>query len=114
VARAALMASIVLAPFWLQRPFDNSPTRWLAEQSYGIYLIHLVICWYVGIVWLDLPRDGTLRAALLWFAVVIPTSIGYAYLSRRFVEVPARRWILSWRGPRPQASTPPRLRHSDA
>jgi peptidoglycan/LPS O-acetylase OafA/YrhL len=95
--RAALMGSIALAPVWLQRPFDNAPARRLAELSYGIYLIHLVICWYVCLVWLDLPRDGSLRAALLWFGVVIPSSIAYASLSRRFVELPARRWILSAR-----------------
>ena len=106
-ARAALMASIVLAPVWLQRPFDNAPVRRLAELSYGIYLIHLVICWYVCLVWLDLPRDGSVRAALLWFGVVIPTSIAYAYLSRRFVELPAKRWILSWRKRRTRAMPAP-------
>ena len=106
-ARAALMASIVLAPFWLQRPFDNAPARRLAELSYGIYLIHLVICWYVCSAWLDLPRDGSAGAALLWFGIVLPTSITYAYASRRFVEVPARRWILSWRGKRaPEMGAP--------
>jgi peptidoglycan/LPS O-acetylase OafA/YrhL len=94
-ARAALMASIALAPLWLQRPFDNAPARQLAELSYGIYLIHLVVCWYVGIMWLDLPRDGSARAALLWFGVVLPISVAYAFLSRRFVERPARRWLLS-------------------
>jgi peptidoglycan/LPS O-acetylase OafA/YrhL len=106
-ARAALMASIVLAPVWLQRPFDNAPVRRLAELSYGVYLIHLVIAWYVGLVWLDLPRDGSVRAALLWFGVVIPTSIAYAYLSRRFVELPAKRWILSRRKRRTRALPAP-------
>jgi peptidoglycan/LPS O-acetylase OafA/YrhL len=106
-ARAALMASVALAPFWLQRPFDNAPARRLAELSYGIYLIHLVIAWYVCLIWLDLPRDGSVRAALLWFGIVIPSSIAYAYLSRRFVEIPGRRWILSWRRKRaPEIPTP--------
>jgi peptidoglycan/LPS O-acetylase OafA/YrhL len=98
MSRAALMASIALAPLWLQRPFDNSSARKLAELSYGIYLIHLVVCWYVGLVWLHLPRDGSLRAAALWFGVMLPISIAYAFLSRRLVELPARRWILSLRG----------------
>jgi peptidoglycan/LPS O-acetylase OafA/YrhL len=114
IARAALMASIVLAPAWLQRPFDNAPARRLAEVSFGIYLIHLVIAWYVCLVWLDLPRDGSLRAALLWFGVVIPTSIGYAYLSRRFVELPAKRWILSGQRGRSPSITQSRVQHSDA
>jgi peptidoglycan/LPS O-acetylase OafA/YrhL len=113
-ARAALMASIVLAPVWLQRPFDNAPVRRLAELSYGVYLIHLVIAWYVCLVWLDLPRDGTPVSALAWFGVVIPASIAYAYLSRRLVEIPARRWILSRSRREARAAAPPRLRHSDA
>jgi peptidoglycan/LPS O-acetylase OafA/YrhL len=113
-ARAALMGSIALAPLWLQRPFDNALARRLAELSYGIYLIHLVICWYVCIVWLDLPRDGSVRAALLWFGVVIPSSIAYAYLSRRLVELPAKRWILSAGRRRAPAIGAPRLRASDA
>ena len=97
-ARAALMASIALAPLWLQRPFDNPPARRLAELSYGLYLIHLVVAWYVGLVWLELPRDGSARAALLWFGIVLSISIAYAFLSRRLVEQPARRWLLSLRG----------------
>lgn len=113
-ARAALMASIALAPLWLQRPFDNAPARRLAELSYGIYLIHLVICWYVCIIWLDLPRDGSLRAALLWFGIVIPASIAYAYVSRRFVELPARDWILSWRKGRAPTVAPPAMAQPDA
>jgi peptidoglycan/LPS O-acetylase OafA/YrhL len=113
-ARAALMASIILAPAWLQRPFDNDPARRLAELSYGIYLIHLVVCWYVCLVWLDLPRDGSLEAALLWFGVVISTSIAYAFLSRRFVELPAKRWILSWRDRRAERAIPAGLAQAEA
>jgi peptidoglycan/LPS O-acetylase OafA/YrhL len=114
VARAALMGSIILAPLWIQRPFDNAPARRFAELGYGIYLIHVVVITYVGLRWLDLPTDGTLGAALIWFAVVLPSSIVYAYLSRRFVETPAKRWILSRRGRRSPAMPAPRLRHSDA
>jgi len=113
VARAALMASIILAPLWLQRPFANRPAGTLAGLSYGIYLIHLVVAWYVGLVWLNLPRDGTLKAALLWFGVVLPISVAYAYLSRRLVELPVKRWVLSSRSqPSPSVATP-RLQHSD-
>lgn len=97
VSRAALMASVALAPVWLQKPFDNAPARKLAELSYGIYLIHLVVCLYVGILLLHLPRDGTALAVLLWFGVVIPISIAYAWLSRRLVELPVRRWVTSLR-----------------
>lgn len=116
VARAALMGSIILAPIWMQRPFTNAAARKFAELGYGIYLIHVVVVTYVGVRWLDLPTDGTLGAALVWFAVVIPTSMVYAELSRRFVELPAKRRILSRgaRGQRAPHAAPPRLRHSDA
>ncbi len=113
-ARAALMASIVLGPVWLQRPFDNAPARKLAELSYGLYLIHLVVGWYVCIIWLHLPTDGTLRAAALWFGVVLSISLAYSYITRRFVEVPAREWMLSWRRERPRAVAASQLQHSDA
>lgn len=113
IARAALMASVILAPLWMQRAFANRPAAKLAELSYGIYLIHLVAAWYIGLVWLDLPRDGSPKAALLWFGTVLPISIAYSWVSRRFVEVPVKRWVLS--GRRSSGSiTAPRLRHSDA
>ncbi len=113
-ARAALMASIVLGPVWLQRPFDNASARKLAELSYGLYLIHLVVGWYVCIVWLHLPTDGTLRAAALWFGVVLSISLAYSYITRRFVEIPAREWVLSWRRRQPPAVAASQLQHSDA
>lgn len=105
-SRAALMASVILAPLWLQRPFANRPAAKLAEFSYGIYLIHLVVAWYVGLVWLDLPRDGSLKAALLWFGTVLPISIAYAWASRRFVELPVKHWVLSSRRGRPRVVSP--------
>ena len=113
-SRAALMASIILAPVRLQRPFDNAPARELARLSYGIYLIHLIAAWYVGLIWLDLPRDGSLGAALLWFGTILPISIAYAWASRRFVELPAKRWVTSARRDPSRPVAGPRLRHSDA
>ena len=38
------------------------------------------------------PSDGGVLAVLAWSAVVYPVSIGYAYLSARFLERPVRRW----------------------
>jgi acetyltransferase len=113
-SRAALMASVILAPFWLQRLFANRPAARLAELSYGIYLIHLVAAWYVGLVWLELPRDGSAKAALLWFGTIIPISIAYAWVSRRLVELPVKRWVLSGRRGRQPAVAPSQLQHSDA
>jgi peptidoglycan/LPS O-acetylase OafA/YrhL len=91
-SRAILIAAIALGPYWLQRPFANQPVRRLAGLSYNLYLIHLVVALYVGVSLLGLPTDGTPPTVALWFAVVLPISLGYAYLATRFVEQPIRRW----------------------
>jgi peptidoglycan/LPS O-acetylase OafA/YrhL len=91
-SRGALMAAIVLGPVWLQRPFANRPVRWLAERSYGLYLIHAVVIYYVASLLLGLPTDGSVGSVVLWSAVVLPVSLAYACLSLRLVERPARRW----------------------
>ena len=91
-SRAALMAAIALGPFWIRAPFTNRTTRSLAELSYGIYLIHLVIALYIGGSLLSLPTDGSIRAVALWFGVVLPVSLLYAYLMVRFVERRSRAW----------------------
>jgi peptidoglycan/LPS O-acetylase OafA/YrhL len=90
--RAALMGVVILGPLWLQRPFANRATRKLSEYSYGVYLIHMVLVIYAT-VYLDMPTDGTLWAFAAWVALIVPPSFVFAVLSRRFVEVPARRWI---------------------
>lgn len=90
--RAALMGVVILGPLWLQRPFANRATRKLSELSYGVYLVHMVLVIYAT-VFLDMPEDGTLGAFLIWVALIVPPSFVYAALSRRWVELPARRWI---------------------
>jgi peptidoglycan/LPS O-acetylase OafA/YrhL len=92
LSRGVLMASIALAPAWIQAPFVNRATRSVADYSYGIYLIHLVVVIYVGASLLSLPADGSAAAVLLWFGIVLPLSFGYAFLVRRFAEQPARDW----------------------
>ncbi len=91
-SRAALMAAIALGPFWIRAPFANRPTRSLAELSYAIYLIHLVVALYIGGSLLSLPTDGSIGAVALWFGVVLPVSVLYAYAMVRFVERPSRAW----------------------
>jgi peptidoglycan/LPS O-acetylase OafA/YrhL len=92
ISRGALMATIALGPLWMQAPFVNRPTRSLAELSYGIYLIHLVIAAYIGGSLLSLPTDGSIGAVTLWFGVVLPASLLYALLMVRIVERPVRAW----------------------
>jgi len=111
-SRAVLMAAIVLCPLWIQRPFANRPVRRLAELSYGLYLIHFVVAYYVGGVLLGIPRDGSVATVGLWFAVVLPVSLAYAYLSLLSVERPARRWVR--RRSRPRAPVAPELAEARA
>ncbi|MBM3667141.1 MAG: acyltransferase [Actinobacteria bacterium] len=89
---AAVMLVVLLGPPFLQRPFVNAPIRRLAELSYAIFLIHVVVGIYLGVMVLDLPRDGTLADVALFYVVVLTASILYAYASLRFVERPARAW----------------------
>jgi peptidoglycan/LPS O-acetylase OafA/YrhL len=106
-SRAALMAVIVLGPALLSKPFVNRPIRRFAELSYGVYLIHLVVVIYVCEMLLGLPEDGSVATAALWFAVVLPISIVYAYVVTRFVERPALAWAARRSSrPRPQTELP--------
>ncbi len=95
VFRAATMAAILIGPAWLARPFDNRLMRQFADVSYGVYLIHWVLVsfllWYVG-----LPQDGSLATVALWIGTVVPASIVFAILSRRYVELPIIRWVNTW------------------
>jgi peptidoglycan/LPS O-acetylase OafA/YrhL len=105
LSQAALMISIVLAPAWLQRPFAASPSRWLGDISYTIYLIHFAVIWF-ALREFSLPNDGDLGAVLVWSALVYPVSIAYAYLSARLLERPVRRWAQRF-GRRAQAASEP-------
>ena len=51
------------------RPFVNRTTKWLAELSYGVYLIHWLIVIYLY-EFSGLPSNGTLGDLALWMAVV--------------------------------------------
>jgi peptidoglycan/LPS O-acetylase OafA/YrhL len=92
LSRAVLLAAIALGPLWLRAPFDNNPVRKVAELSYGVYLIHLVVATYVCGALLLLPTDGSLKAVGSWFAVGLSLSFAFAWLSFRYVEGPSRLW----------------------
>lgn len=99
---AAAMVAVALTPAAFQRPVTNTPMRKLGDISYGIYLIHFAVIW-VAISQFSLPSDGTLAALAVWALLVYPASIGYAYLSARFLEQPVRRWARRF-GRRSQAA----------
>jgi peptidoglycan/LPS O-acetylase OafA/YrhL len=87
----SFLLAIALGPGWLQRPVANRPLSWAADISYGVYLIHFAVV-FVAIRELDIPNQGRATALLLWSLLVYPVSIGYAYLSARFLERPVRAW----------------------
>ena len=83
----------ILGPVWMLRPLVNRTTKWLAELSYGVYLIHWVIVIYLH-EYSGLPTNGTVADLALWMAVVLPPSLLFAALSRRWFELPIQRWVL--------------------
>jgi peptidoglycan/LPS O-acetylase OafA/YrhL len=90
-SRATLILAIALAPAWVQRPFVSRAARWLAQRSYGLYVMHgLVLTVCAGVI--GLRADGSAVAAAAWAGVVVPVSLGCASLSSRYIERPAARW----------------------
>jgi peptidoglycan/LPS O-acetylase OafA/YrhL len=83
-----------------QWPFSHPRARRLGDISYGIFLIHLVVITYAvrllfehstaspGIV----NANGSLGTFVALAAIVLPLSVGYGYVSGRFLEQPIRRW----------------------
>jgi peptidoglycan/LPS O-acetylase OafA/YrhL len=92
LSRAVLMAAIVLGPVWVRAPFASSRVRAMAELSYSVYLIHLVIAIYLCGMLLSVPDDGSIGAVALWIGLTLPASILYALLMRRYVERPSGSW----------------------
>jgi acetyltransferase len=107
LALATALVALSLAPRWAQRPFTNAPIRWVADITYGVFLIHVAVIWYASRE-LSLPTDGSLGAIAAWSAIVFTASLAYAYLSSRLLERPIRRWAHRYRrGDRREAATAP-------
>jgi peptidoglycan/LPS O-acetylase OafA/YrhL len=91
LALGAVLVGFALLPARYQFPCSASAIRWIGDISYAIYLIHFAVIWFV-LHEFTFPGDGGVLSVLAWSAVVYPISIGYAYLSARFLERPVRRW----------------------
>jgi peptidoglycan/LPS O-acetylase OafA/YrhL len=91
LALGAVLVGFSLLPRRVQLPCAAPTIRWVGDVSYAVYLIHFAVIW-VALEELSLPHDGGILAVLAWCALVYPVSLGYAYLSARFLERPVRRW----------------------
>jgi peptidoglycan/LPS O-acetylase OafA/YrhL len=105
VALSVAFLAVALAPERVQRPVTNAPVRWLADISYGVYLIHFAVIW-VLLQHLSLSRDGSFGITMAWTAIVFGVSIGWAYLSARFLERPVRNWAHRFGRPAQKTSRP--------
>ncbi len=90
-ALATTMVALALAPAWMQWPVANGGIRRIADVSYGVYLIHFAVIFFV-LHEFSLPHDRSLWAVIVWSAIVFPASLAYGYVSARFLERPVRRW----------------------
>ena len=88
---AILILSTAFASSAQQFLWSNRLIRWIADVSYGIYLIHFLVMAYLLIV-VSPPRPGTFADFLLWAASAIAIASVYAYVTARFLERPIRKW----------------------
>jgi peptidoglycan/LPS O-acetylase OafA/YrhL len=100
-----VMVALAFASPRLQVPFAHPIVRRLADISYGVFLIHVVIIWYL-LGRFSLAEDGSLGTFATLAVVVVPLSILYGYVSARFLEQPIRRWAHRF-GRRAQAGSGP-------
>ena len=98
-----LMVATSLGRTRWQRPFAHPLARRLGDISYGIYLIHLVVITYavrllfehstvIGGQYQIVDANGSLGTFVALAALVLPLSVGYGYVSGRYLEQPIRRW----------------------
>ena len=80
----------------MARIFTWPPLLALGHWSYSLYLLHCTVAnlCVLAVVALGVPRLWSIAAAL-------PISLAAAALSRRFVELPAQRWIKRKLRPKP-------------
>lgn len=91
LARGTLVLAIGFAPLWLTRVLDNRAAAWASSVSFGVFMIHLPIAFYLGQL-LSLDQKPGFGNFLVWMAVVIPPSLLWAWFSRRFVGQPTIAW----------------------
>ncbi|MHB8451558.1 MAG: acyltransferase family protein [Mycobacteriales bacterium] len=100
-----LLLGSALAGPRLRAVLECRPLRFLAANSYGVYLIHLMLEEFVHQS-LHVPGNGSVRSLLLIWSV-IPLAYLVGALSRRWFEVPVGQWLRRALVPAPRPPTPP-------
>ena len=91
VSIGALMVATCFAPLWQRWFWSNRLMRWLADHSYGVYLIHYPVLAYVLFVFTPV-HNGSIAAFAIWCALTLPPTVLYGWLTARYFEQPIRRW----------------------
>ncbi len=95
-AFALLLLATPLADSRLAGLASSRVARWTGDVSYGCFLWHLpLILFFTNVLGiLRGPGDG---AFLGLCAVVVPSALGFGWLSRHWIEEPAMAWARSAR-----------------
>ena len=88
LAAAALIAAVLSAPTAMGILLAWTPLALLGDYSYGLYL-------WNRLQYELLAHVGSLPVPVALFLTILPV-FGMAWLSRRFVEEPARRFVRRW------------------
>lgn len=104
VVLAAFMLATSLAPPRRQAPFALPFARRAGDVSYGIYLIHAPLLFYL--VALLAPTPNTIGGVITVGMPAIAIATAYGYLSARVIEQPIRRWAHRF-GRRSAPAVPP-------
>ncbi len=99
------LAMVVLASM-LRLDRLKSLAQHLGDATYGVYLIHPVLYFYVTpALGLEGLKTGALQQRLMLAAAILLASFALALVSERLFEQPVRRWskslLAKWRGWRP-------------
>ena len=85
---------------WLLRALDLGPWRLIARNIYGIYLFHFVFVLVGAVIVFRSTDDAVLMNTTIWHVLAVwlvasTLSTGAAILLRRWIELPAAKWIMN-------------------
>ena len=85
---------------WLLRALDLGPWRLIARNIYGIYLFHFLFVLVGAVIVFRSTDDAVLVHTTTWhvlgvWLVASALSTGAAILLRRWIELPAAKWIMN-------------------